>query len=356
MDKNYLECLEHIIEIEKNCHTQEKLITSLNEKIKTLGLPKKINMPQKEYTYVPPVEYELVRVTETFDGEQISQLSYGGAILFGIIGGTIGYNTEALWTGIIGGIIIGAITGALFGFLKNFSDKSGARRANERAQKEAEKKADKLINEQSLIDEQRYQNDLKKYQLLVAFEKNRVALESEKKKELIYSREKLIQKHQETKELLARFYDFANIYETYRNIVAVCHIYEYLKSGICNQLTGHEGAYLVFKYEIYEKLKIEKLDTIISKLDQLHFDNITLNNTMQTISNKCDNLIAEVSNMRVAQAEAAQRNEALINNLGSRIDDAADRISYQNAVIAYNQECTTSELKQIKWLSTLERK
>ncbi len=354
MDKNFLECLEHIIELEKMYYTQEKLIESIEKKIKTLAISKKISSPQLIYTYVPPVNYNIVKARK-IDGETIKSVTYVCSIVAGIIGAIIGNSVNAIWSGIICGVIIGALAGFFGGYIINTSREEEARIANQRAKTEAEEKAKKLTEEQRLQDKQKHQNDLKKYHALVAFDKNRVIAENNKKEELLYSKEALIKKHKETKENLAHFYNVADIYETYRNIVAICYIYEYLKSGICDQLTGRDGAYMTFKYEMYEKLKIEKLDTIASKLEQLHFDNLTLNNTMEKINSKCNNLISEISELKITQAEATKRNEELINNLGNRIDNATNRISYQNAVIAYNQECTTSELKQLKWLSVMER-
>ncbi len=361
MDKNYLECLEHIIEIEKTSFTQQKLIEALEKKIASLGLPRTIKAPEKIETYVPRIEYNLEY--EGFDSDRISSAAAIGCVMSGIIGFLYGCSSSegligGLFNGVINGVIfliIGSVIGAIIGFIISASKQASAKSNNKQAQEYAQSESNRLYNEQLRQNDEKYKKELAKYQAVVEFDNNRVIAEKEQKKELFFSKEEVIKKYNETQQLLEQFYDYADIYETYRNVVAVCYIYEYLKSGISKELTGHEGAYLVFKYEMYEKLKIEKLDTIISKLDQIHFDNITLNNTMQQIENRVDNLISEVSDLKISQIEATERNEKLVRSLGNSIDAAANRISHQNAILAYNEECTTNELKQIKWLSLMNK-
>lgn len=44
----------------------------------------------------------------------------------------------------------------------------------------------------------------------------------------------------------------------------------------------------------------------------------------------------------------------MVRNLGNQINSYAAQISNQNAIIAYNTECTANELNQLKWLETFK--
>ena len=54
--------------------------------------------------------------------------------------------------------------------------------------------------------------------------------------------------YESTIELLNNYYDKNIIYPKYRDLVALCMIYEYLVSGRCLTLEGRNGAYN--KYDI----------------------------------------------------------------------------------------------------------
>lgn len=88
------------------------------------------------------------------------------------------------------------------------------------------------------------------------------------------------------------------IYITYWNIIAMCHISEYLKSGICTELTG-----------------------------PIHFDNQILNSSIQQINFRVSDLIGVVDEVKRVQMENAQKNERMVRNLGSQINSYAAQIS-----------------------------
>jgi len=351
MEQTQLECLQHIIDIEKTCHTQEKLIAALDRKINSLGIYKKLSPPKQVETYVDPVNYNLVY--DGYNTDYIGSSATLFAIIIGIVGAMYSFSHGGFFDGIILGafyFFIGAGVGALIGAIYALIKQKQAKKQNEKAYQAAQREADRRYDKQREADERQYKKELSKYNALISFENTRIANENNQKNKLYHVMDELIQKHNETKKHLDKFYDFLDIYETYRNIVAACHMYEYFKSGICTGFTGHDGAYMVFKYEMYEKLKIEKLDTIISKLDQLHFDNTILNNTMRQIDSKVNGLISGIENLQATVIESAEKTEQQFTKLRSTIDVASDRLAHQNAIIAYNQECTNNELKQLKWL------
>lgn len=357
MNKDFMQCLDSIIDIEKNILVQEKLLSALEKRIDNLGVPKEISVPQKQEVYFPNVQYNIEKY---HDQEYVPYIFIGVPLVAGIIGilHYMSSSDEFILFKLLSAAIEGAIWalgGGVIGFLlawiiPTLIDASTTKR-NVKSRIEAERKAQKLYNQLLIENENKYEYDLQKYYKIVDFDKRRVFEEEKKKEELKSMREALLKKHNQTKEVLKKFYDSADIYITYRNVVAICYIYEYLKSGICTELTGPNGAFMVFKYEMYEKMKIEKLDTIASHLEQLHFDNQVLNLTLKQVGNKVDDLICEVEDMKSVQIESAYRNEQLIHNMGDQMASFANSVSEQNAIIAYNTECAAKEANQIKWLT-----
>ena len=73
----------------------------------------------------------------------------------------------------------------------------------------------------------------------------------------------------QTKELLEKFYQTDWLFPKYRNLVAVCTIYEYFASGRCDELIGSTGAYNLYEAEVRQNLIINQLEIIADKLDQI---------------------------------------------------------------------------------------
>lgn len=72
-----------------------------------------------------------------------------------------------------------------------------------------------------------------------------------------------------TKQALAKLYSVDWIHPKYRNMVAMCTIYEYFDTGRCTTLTGPDGAYNLYEAELRQNLIINKLDSIISQLEAI---------------------------------------------------------------------------------------
>lgn len=122
--------------------------------------------------------------------------------------------------------------------------------------------------------------------------------------------ESIIPNIQQTQDLLSKIYSEGVIHPKYRNFVAVAQIYEYIDTGRCTELEGPDGAYNLFEHEL-------RLNTIITKLDDIIWQLDRLNNTM---------------NMLVSAIHAT-------NNILSGISSALDRIEANTALTAYNTQC-----------------
>ena len=118
-----------------------------------------------------------------------------------------------------------------------------------------------------------------------------------------------------TENVLKNYYSKNIIYEKYQNLIAISSFYEYLKSGICSELGGHEGCYNKFDSEIRLNMVIGKLDQVIDKLDQIEenqrmlYEAIqTANNQSKRIGNQMDQLIKENRNHNIKLDYIAEEN------------------------------------------------
>lgn len=125
---------------------------------------------------------------------------------------------------------------------------------------------------------------------------NMVTQKENEKKIKALEEEYLIAKQQldETKNILHKMYNKAIIFPKYRNFTAVSSFYEYIDSGRCTRLDGHEGAYNIFENEIRQNIIIQKLDEAVRMLKKIEQNQYMLydaiRDTNRVISNLGQNL------------------------------------------------------------------
>ena len=114
-----------------------------------------------------------------------------------------------------------------------------------------------------------YNYELAKYNKEIIEDAHRVEIEKKKKQALSTTLYHLKEKYEESSLLINKIYSVDIIYHKYRGFIPISTIYDYLCSGVCTKLDGHEGAYN--KYDIESRLDkiITQLDVVISKLDQI---------------------------------------------------------------------------------------
>lgn len=101
----------------------------------------------------------------------------------------------------------------------------------------------------------------------------------------------------QTSELLRNYYNLDKLYHKYWGIVPVCTIYEYLDSGRCFTLTGHEGAYNLYENELRLNLIIGKLDEVIYRLDEISNNQRILANEIRNSNAKINRISKSLSNI-----------------------------------------------------------
>ena len=94
----------------------------------------------------------------------------------------------------------------------------------------------------------------------------------------------------EARNSLQQLYDKNVIYPKYRNMVAVCTIYEYLESGRCSALDGPNGAYNLYESELRQNLIINKLDEVIDNIAIIQNNQFQLYKKLDAIETSMKNL------------------------------------------------------------------
>ena len=160
----------------------------------------------------------------------------------------------------------------------------------------------------------------------------------------------------ETKDILSRYYALDVIYPKYRNLVAMTSMYEYLASGRCTELTGPDGAYNLYEMELRQDLIIDRLDSIVARLDNIRKNQYTLYRELQRTNEllggissdiqgilRSTNDIAESSRDMAASGRRMAANQAEIAKNSQRIAQS----SYVTALCAQAQTENTEALRRL---------
>lgn len=142
---------------------------------------------------------------------------------------------------------------------------------------------------------------------------NMVTKKEKDKKIKALEDEYLIAKHQLdlTKNILHKMYNKAIIFPKYRNFTAVSSFYEYIDSGRCTRLDGHEGAYNIFENEIRQNIIIQKLDEAVRMLKKIEQNQYML-------------------------YDAIRETNRVIGNLGQNLDSALNQIDTKMDAVVEN--------------------
>lgn len=117
-------------------------------------------------------------------------------------------------------------------------------------------------------------------------------------------------KYNETYMILQEYYNKGIIFEKYRGLVPICMFHEYLQSGRCEQLTGHEGAYNIYENELRMNIIINKLNDIIERLDSIEENQYVIAQAIRGATaevNKLSNLV----NQQISTLQNIDENAAL---------------------------------------------
>ena len=164
----------------------------------------------------------------------------------------------------------------------------------------------------------RYEKAIYEYNIAIANDNERVKREILVKKDMQKQLFNLKKSIGTTKSAINALYSINIIHPKYRDMVAVCSFYDYFDTGRCNAFTGPGGAYDTYETDLRFNRIENKLDVIISKLDEI-------------IANQqyLGMLIRESNN---ALYRIEQQNKALLNS--------SNEIKENTELIEYNTRCS----------------
>ena len=116
-------------------------------------------------------------------------------------------------------------------------------------------------------------------------------------------------------------YGYNVIFGKYRNAVALATFYEYLMSGRCSGLEGHEGAYNIYEAELRANTIIGQMSKVIEKLDAVKETQYLIYTELQDINkhlarmNKTlESALESIENMEKGVAHIAKNSDVIAYN------------------------------------------
>ena len=126
----------------------------------------------------------------------------------------------------------------------------------------------------------------------------------------------------ETKSLLKKLYSEDIIFPKYRNMVAMCTMYEYFASGRCTELIGANGAYNLYESELRQNIIINQLENVNANLEQVKQNQYILYQGISETNQALREISADVKNIVNATYDIA---------VSSRITAYCSQITAANA-------------------------
>lgn len=136
-----------------------------------------------------------------------------------------------------------------------------------------------------------------------------------------------------TKEILEQYYAMNILHTSYRGLVEVSQIYDYLDSRKCYTLDGPGGAYAVFDVEKRLDKIVTKLDIVIERLDSISANQKMLANVINQstraivngvgsfvsqLSGEMSSISSRLNNIQIGQQEMNDMQNRLLNNAEMR--------------------------------------
>ena len=154
----------------------------------------------------------------------------------------------------------------------------------------------------------------------------------------------------ETKSTLDKLYALDVVYSKYRNLVAISTMYEYFASGRVSQLEGPNGAYNLYESELRQNLIINKLDTIITQLEDIKANQYALYTELQETNRTLRGISSDISAI-VSNTNKIADNTRDISKSNRRIADNTDRIAEASNITAYCAQVTAKNTEALKYIA-----
>lgn len=120
------------------------------------------------------------------------------------------------------------------------------------------------------------------------------------------------------------------IYPNYRDFVCVSQFVQYVESGRCETFDGPYGCYNLFEQEMRMNIIINKLETIIERLDQLVIsqrETVMALRSIETVAKKIENNTGKIAVYTALQTLATEELSKQISDLNASAEKAGASLS-----------------------------
>jgi len=314
-----MEYIREVVSIETSVYSQKQIVDKVDKEEKAVKFPQRPVEIKPEIKNTPSVPQEPV-VPRNGGGMFLlicALISIGGGIL-GVSWGGMVFGGVFL---IIAGVVILLFLPKVFKEAHEKYDEEWAKYYKKQASYSADVDAVKAANANAIaLAKKEYDERLQEY--------SKEQIKAQKgKEELSGVYTKLSALLGDTSSKLEEIYSLDIVHPKYRNMIAMCTILEYFETGRVSELAGPNGAYNLYESELRQNLIINKLDTVISQLDQVKNNQYTLYKEIST---------------------ANETIRSMANNISAIADDTRNTAA-NSAITAYYSGITAYNTGIIKW-------
>jgi len=121
---------------------------------------------------------------------------------------------------------------------------------------------------------------------------------------------------------LHQLYKANIIHPKYRGLIPVSMFYDYVDTGRCSTLTGHEGAYNIYESELRDQIIFDKLDKINNNIQGMQ-------KSMYFFSTRMQSALKTISQNMITSADQINSSFAALNAHYSSLQSSTDGILKQ---------------------------
>lgn len=129
-------------------------------------------------------------------------------------------------------------------------------------------------------------------------------------------------------------YSYNIVFEKYRDFVTLATFYEYISSGRCKTLDGHEGAYNIYENEIRMNIVISQLTEVINSLNKIKQNQYIIYSAIQESNEQLNSLNVSMNNA-VDSLEKIRKSTSSIKTCMKKIEDNTELAAYNTAMTAF---------------------
>ena len=121
---------------------------------------------------------------------------------------------------------------------------------------------------------------------------------------------------------LHQLYEANIIHPKYRGLIPVSMFYDYVDTGRCSTLTGHEGAYNIYESELRDQIISDKLDRLNNNIQGMQ-------KSMYFFSTRMQSALKTISQNMITSADQINSSFAALNSKYSSLQSSTDGILKQ---------------------------